>query len=307
MKKCVVVLLLVVLICASLMACGKSNSEHADLINMLEKGEYERAHYYIDDLKRKAEEKLSEDEKKESLLPILYGEWATPSSEVDDAYKVVSFNEDSTCTIGNDTLKWRVSTESNDYLSGKISEGETIKYSFDLSVNTSTKETSLTLYSVKDDNSNQYLGNYYNLSFYDAIEISADNWSDYFEIKEEGKFNENAFGEVNDFALYQEIVLKEEYQEKFSTNLSNLVMEIGYTYGNKGCEVDMTNKTYKLLDDFDAGGNESNSNIYNFYNNGDKYYASLSSSYYNKDNGYLSSYKTDIKCIRSQGTIYLLK
>lgn len=150
-----------------------------------------------------------------------------------------------------------------------------------------------------------------NLDSYEAIEITTGNWDEYFEITDEGKFSENAFGEVEGFNYYQYLSLKEEYIDKFSNSLSKLVMELDFTYGKKGCEVDLPNKKYTLLDSYEVDTYDRDSSDYTFnysnYENEEYYRTTLMSSYFNKDNGYLSDFKTAMEVIRVKGTIYLLK
>lgn len=310
-KEILIVAGIVIVLCLLLSRCGGKSGEHDALLTMLEKGEYQSAHYYIDNLQRQEIEEGKKDDKKESQLPKLYGEWTLSSNYGnEDAFEKVSFDKDGTCKIGNDTLKWRMTDEQDTYINVDVTEGEAKKYR--VSVGTGNKEISLSLSKYEgEEGMTKSVGEYRNLTFYDAIEITTENWDDYFEIVDEGKFGENAFGEVESFNYYQYLTLKEEYMDKFSSSLSELAMELDFTYGQKGCEVDLPNKKYTLLDSYEVDSYDHDSSIYTFnYSNYEDevyYRTTLMSSYFNKEESYLSSFKTDMQVIRTQGTIYLLK
>lgn len=221
---------------------------------MLDNGEYESAHYYIDNLKRQAAEEAESDEEKESLLPNLYGEWIVSSNYGnEDAFEKISF----------------------------------------------------------DDDSRKSIAEYKNLGLYEVIEITAENWDEYFEITEEGSFNKDAFGDFSSFYLSQYISLKEEYVDRVSTNLSDVVMELDFTYGKKGCQVDGANETYTLTDSYEVSEYDYDSSAYKLtYGSIDEeeyYRATIMSGSWNKENGYIDNYRTEPQVLRVQGSLYLLK
>lgn len=302
---------IILVLCGILSTCGNKGSKYDELIALLEKGEYQSAHYYIDSLQRQEIEEGKKDEQKESKLPKLYGEWTLSSNYGnEDVIQTVTFNEDGTCTIGSESLKWRMTDEQDTYINVDVTEGETKKYR--VGVSTANKEISLSLSRYEgQDGMTKNVGEYKNLAFYDAIEITTENWDEYFEIVDEGKFGENAFGEVESFNYYQYLALKEEYIDKFSSSLSELAMELDFTYGQKGCQVDLENKKYTLTDSYEVDTYDHESSIYTFhyssYENGVYYRTTLMSSYFNKEESYLGGFKTDMEVLRTQGTIYLLK
>ena len=310
-KQILIVAGVFVVLCLLLSTCGNKGGKYDELVAMLEKGEYQSAHYYIDSLQRKEQEENKKEEQKESQIAILYGEWTLNSNYGnEDAFETVSFNKDGSCKIGKDTLKWRMTDEQDTYINVDVTEGETKAYRVGLSLG--NKEITLSLSQYEgEDGMTKSVGEYRNLDFYEAIEITTENWDEYFEITDEGKFSENAFGEVEGFNYYQYLSLKEEYIDKFSNSLSKLVMELDFTYGKKGCEVDLPNKKYTLLDSYEVDTYDRDSSDYTFnysnHENEEYYRTTLMSSYFNKDNGYLSDFKTAMEVIRVKGTIYLLK
>lgn len=310
-RRIAVIVVAVIVLCILLSNCGNKGGKYDQLIAMLEKGEYQSAHYYIDSLQRKEQEENKKDDKKESQIATLYGEWTLSSNYGnEDAFETVFFDKDGSCKIGKDTLKWRMTDEQDTYINVDVTEGETKAYRVGLSLG--NKEITLSLSQYEgEDGMTKSVGEYKNLDLYEAVEITAENWDKYFEITDEGKFGENAFGEVESFTYYQYLSLKEEYIDKFSSSLSKLVMELDFTYGKKGCQVDLANKKYTLLDSYEVDTYDRDSSDYTFsyYNNEDEAYyrTTLMSSYFNKENGYLSDFRTDLEVVRVKGTIYLLK
>ena len=79
-----------------------------------------------------------------------------------------------------------------------------------------------------------------------VVEITMDNWQDYFEIKQcvEGDVNTNAFDEVESvgYYIYTVFTLKEEYAEKIDTDESQLA--IGYSGNIKSRHI--TISAYRL-------------------------------------------------------------
>lgn len=310
-KQILIVAGIFVVLCLLLCTCGNRGGKYRPLYKMLKNGEYQSAHYYIDSLQREEIEKSKEEENKESQISLLYGEWTLSSNYGnEDAFEEVSFEKGGKCKIGKETLKWRLTDEQSTYINVDVSKGETKKYR--VSVNTGNKEITLSMSEYDgDDGTTKSVGEYKNLDFYEAVEITAENWDKYFEITEEGKFSENAFGEVENFYYNQYLSLKPEYVDKLSSSLSKLAMELDFTYGKKGCQVDLANKTFTLTESYEPSSYDQDSFIYQFSysssENGAYYRTSLMSSYYNKENSYLSDFKTDMEIVRVQGTIYLLK
>ena len=310
-KQILVVAGVFVVLCLLLSTCGNKGGKYDQLIALLEKGEYQSAHYYIDSLQRKEQEENKKDDKKESQIAKLYGEWTVCSNYGnEDAFETVSFDKDGTCKIGKDSFKWRMTDEQDTYINVDVTEGEAKRYRVGLTLG--NKEISLSLSEYEGENGmTNSIGDYRNLDFYEAVEITAENWDKYFEFVDEGKFGENEFGEVTSFQYYQYLSLKEEYIDKFSNSLSKLVMELDFTYGKKGCQVDLESKKYTLTDSYEVDTYDRDSSIYSFnysnYEDVSYYRTTLMSPYFNKENSYLSDFKTDMEIIRVQGTIYLLK
>ena len=319
MTKKVLGLMLALVMCVSLTACGggKENSnhegvDHEQLLQMLENGEYENAHYYIDNLKRQDAEANKEDEEKVSALPELYGEWILQYSHVEDTVvESISVKDDNTCKIGDKEYKWRVNYEQEKSASLYVTEGESQVYSMYLNLENREQSLSLNKILEEDTGRTESVGSYRKAANYDKIEITTDNFTEYFELVEEVEFTKDSFGDVSGLSYSQYVVIKEEYLDKVS-DLSNVVVELDFTYGKKGITVDLVNQTYTLGIDYELNTYEREPIKGKFYLSLEdgfpvSYKLSNSSSYYNSSASVVTDYRTDMQVLRVEGALYLLK
>ena len=80
-----------------------------------------------------------------------------------------------------------------------------------------------------------------------TVELTLDNWQEYYELVETPNFQKNAFGEVEGFGVSVELRMKEEYQQLL-VSIENGAIEYQRQYAVVGCQVDMEAETYQLLD-----------------------------------------------------------
>ena len=139
---------------------------------------------------------------------------------------------------------------------------------------------------------------------YEPIEITLDNWQDYFEVVEVPVWEENAFREIDSFNLRYEFRLKEEYYPRLNAEASNIVMEISYSYGAKPCKVDFENFTYELGERLRTA---TATNITDeFYDDNGKFYANpFGITSYDPVTQEVRYYD-DVEMLRIQGTLYLI-
>lgn len=81
----------------------------------------------------------------------------------------------------------------------------------------------------------------YNESQYELIEITLDNWQEYFERREYHKFEENGFGEFEKVTTYYSLVSKDAIV--FDASKSNVTFEFTCNIETKPYAVDFENKT----------------------------------------------------------------
>lgn len=323
MTKKVLSAMLAVVMCVSLTACGggKENSnhegsDHEELLQMLENGEYESAHYYIDNLKRQEEEANKEENKesdgKESILSELYGEWLVQNAyDEDNVIESVSFDGDNTCKIGNKDYKWRINYEHESSVSLYVTEGE--KKIYNAYMSTEDREQSLSLSKIIEEETGraESIGAYRKAANYDKIEINVDNFLQYFELVEKVEFTKDSFGDVSGLSFSQYVMIKEEYLDKVS-DLSKVVVELDFTYGKKSIVVDLANQTYTLGTDYELNTYDREPIKGQFYLSFEdgypvSYKLSNSSSHYNSSASMVTDYRTDMQVLRVEGALYLMK
>jgi len=80
-----------------------------------------------------------------------------------------------------------------------------------------------------------------------TVELTLDNWQEYFEFVDDPNFQKDAFGEVEGFAVGISLQLKEEYQQR-SASIENGAIEYQMQYAVIGCDLNKEAETYELLD-----------------------------------------------------------
>ena len=80
----------------------------------------------------------------------------------------------------------------------------------------------------------------------ETVEVTLENWEDYFEFAEVPIFSENAFGELDQLVLEYRSQLKDEYLARISKDGTSVVAEFNFTYGPRYCSVDYGTQTYTL-------------------------------------------------------------
>lgn len=86
---------------------------------------------------------------------------------------------------------------------------------------------------------------------YKTVEITMDNWQEYFEVVPSEKWETNGFGEATSLIFRQSLRLKDGYKDKIvsgptTTNygFSQIAVEFGYNVTHYSVSVDWTNQTY---------------------------------------------------------------
>lgn len=91
----------------------------------------------------------------------------------------------------------------------------------------------------------------------EKIEITMENWQDFFEIKTADEWIQDDFGDISDLKLVTYIALKEEYLDR--VDLKNSDVTIGYSYGwdLKNCKLDLSEPSYQLTSTLSSYGTQS--------------------------------------------------
>lgn len=84
----------------------------------------------------------------------------------------------------------------------------------------------------------EYLGRY------QTVEITMDNWQEYFQLKAVYEWHENAFGEAEALVGKCGLFLKEEYMDSLNEAETNITFEIRFKEQSCEYEADFANRTY---------------------------------------------------------------
>lgn len=271
MKK-TIALLLAVMMCLSLVACNAGNSKYAKymtIINALEAKDYEGAveeiyQMYLEDegITEEGEGTADgEDESSEIVTAItpevefwrerVPGEYIGYWHDEDVELAEITLNADGTCTVNGNAYTWdfEKSWDGSVYYCYEtnanvmIYDGDTLVYQLYPSLQ-EQGYVSASLNAVDEEgNINWTDGRYYNSNDLMFIELTVDNWLDYFEEVEYAEMRRNSFDEITDIYIEKCYLLKEEYGYVI-TDLSDVAIEYTYQAARKAITVDLESETY---------------------------------------------------------------
>lgn len=206
------------------------------------------------------------------INPIYVGEWKANSIQsniggvITYGVSTITFNFDGTCMYENDSGTWKYNTKSNQI--SFVLDKNGVGASLEITV-IDGKETLLYKSSVDMHNRYYYRSEEFIPQTTDdqpiiddntptntteqklskEIKITSDNWKEYFEIKEFPLWKENAFGEIDDLALWWGIYLKEEYHNKVDlTQMGSVAFALNGKYQCAGILIDYNNQKYNYID-----------------------------------------------------------
>ena len=138
---------------------------------------------------------------------------------------------------------------------------------------------------------------------YEQIELTAENWDVYFELTETFAFSKNLFGENNRLDIIHRYKLKDGYGAIGEE--TNIIIEYSYCAEvRKNCVIDFSAGSYTLSEELDSRHEASQIVDYSYFSD-EGYGHSLGQSYnYDPDR---IRYCTDFQILRVQGTLYLKK
>lgn len=251
---------------------------------------------------------------------IICDTWQPRSADIELGDVIIS--KDGTFTIAGNTYPYQFTYVDEFSFSCYVYDGETIKYSISYTKADPAKENfedrfeKLSIMVPNGENSYSTAdggGMFYRKSSYEGIEITADNWNTYFELVTVQKENVNEFGEVQ--FLYLDIFykIKDEYNNRVNSYLSDVVFEVEVRECNYDFTFDATNKTY-TLGKRDDDREDIDTNTYSFregHYSGYKEISYLShqiqGTYIHADRDYISEHFESATVLRTIGTLYLFK
>lgn len=270
--------LFIILLClCTLTACGKNDYE--ELITMLDEGKYTEAVDYINKLAYEDAKDNGTVDSKNGHIEYLYGAWEYSGSSNDATTYDIIINNNGTCTINGTEYLWTINNENDTYLSIDILEGASKAYRFELSYN-KDNPFHQGYFSFYNESTTGYdgLGFYRNRDHYEIIELTTDNWIDYFELATEVKFHKDAFGETSSCSYTEYYKLKDEYADRLNSNYnySKIAYELMYENGRMMVNYDLDKETFELVEfvisESHPDGNTTGTMSTYSYNSNENYY-----------------------------------
>ena len=145
---------------------------------------------------------------------------------------------------------------------------------------------------------------YWNAAQVRQVQITPDNWQEYFEVKDTMKVEKNAFGEITHVTVGQRMVLKAPYRlSRWAEH--DAAIEFAFSSANATAQADLENLTLAVSEVLSTG--DRGSRIVEV--NGSRNLTSImeNSGRYSIENGQVFSYWVDFEVLRSVGSLYLLK
>ena len=242
----------------------------------------------------------------------LVGDWINDSTRI-------TVNNDGTCIIDGTTytVRFRVGSSTDSTVYFKLYNGNTEEYKLGLAKDFESNGVNADI-TLQRPNPHYGAGAYFAGTFfcrasdYEAIELTVDNWLDYFEIVDVIKFEENPFGEAEKFTYSRYYCLKDEYVDVTAQYLSNIAIEYTRNRDEISCVVDPTNRTVTLgekVRDINAVTETDKMQYYDHSETKNRIGFEIN---YNSigQNGFKNCtiyYTTDVVMNRIKGTLYILK
>lgn len=328
--KRVITLLLVAAMSLSLCACVQTDpgselyKKYETIIDNLENGHYANAIDLIENMAQQDGPTPNTNAATQPTKPTLtpeqvawqtdaVGTWIPDEYAEKDGHTGFTVNADGTCTVDGKDYTWEIgyATETNTQIT--VLDGETKVYMLSLSVNSDYGYKRASLYTYTDGNNGQSTnGTYYCNEDYTVVEITNDNWQDYFEIKEVVSVGKNAFGEIDQFRSDTSFRLKDTYGV-VNASLSSGGVEYQYVFTCQDVTVDLENMTYELEGDVRNTSEHNNTTEprYSSDANDVRYYgvsiSGFTANELDKDLTDTVWRPTDIEILRVQATLYLVK
>lgn len=255
--KRVVALILVLVLSLSLGACtqDKAYEKYQLIIDNLENGHYENAIDIIESMAAADNAVTDGTNPSNSKEPELtteqiawqtkvVGTWTPNESATKEGHTGFAIKADGTCTVDGKNYTWTIgnATETDTWID--VRDGQKMVCQLHISVNENYgyKQASMNVY-IDEHRIQSTTGTYYRNEDYTVVEISSDNWQDYFEVEEITVTKQNAFGEASEFWGYTYFRLKDTCGT-VNSSLSSGGVEFQCVSTCQDITVDLTNMTY---------------------------------------------------------------
>lgn len=257
-----IALFLVAAMSLSLCACGllpnaqsKEYEKYQTIIDNLENGNYQNAIELIENMAQQDNNNSDTDTATEDTKPALtpeqiawqtdvVGTWIPNKTASEDGHPGFTVKADGTCIVDGKSYTWEIGDASETNAKIVVLDGQTKVHDLQFSVNADYGYKRAFLYTYMDEYSTQSSeGNYYRNEDYIVVEITSDNWQDYFEVKEVISVRKNAFDEIDQFCGSTYFRLKDSYGA-VNGDLSSGGMEHKSVTTCQDITVNLTDLTY---------------------------------------------------------------
>lgn len=152
-------------------------------------------------------------ETEENKLPVI-GEIKLQSMrERDDRPATIALHENNTCEVGDKSYRWETKADSQYVLNYYVAilEGDTERYRLSFA-----SEPGIAWLTAGED---EFI--YLDLSVYEKVELTVENWDTYFEMKEDFQISKNAFDEFTSAEQTFFYYLRESFFERLYNKEGN--------------------------------------------------------------------------------------
>lgn len=323
--------LIVAALSLSLCACQSGlDPKYQAVIDQLEDGNYQNAIDLIENMatldkgennENNAGDAVVEDSNKQPELTQeqiawkakVVGNWFADDRATESGHTGFTVNEDGTCTVDGQSYTWTIGNASESNAWVEVKNGQTKVYGLQFSLSTDKSYKRATMFEYTGEhNSTSTDGVYYCTEEYNVVEVTTENWQEYFEIVELCFGVKNAFNEVSDFAGTTYFRLKESCG-KVNSAISHGGTEYAFISACQDVTVNLTDMTYVVAGEIRNTANTSSVAEWYSYTDGNN------NSFYGLTIGSFRAYDvnknltdtvwrpTDIQIPRVEGTLYLVK
>ena len=313
---CAIALLFTLSGCASKEA--KLYEKYKDIITELENNDFDGAIAEIESLENEKTENLSSVEsalskEEEFWQNEIVGNWIPDENATAEGYNGFIINSDKTCTVNGEKFTWTITFANETGAELDLYKESEKKCKLFFNQFTSRGYNRATIGVYQDEYYAQtQKGTYYAEDDYTIVNITKDNWQEYFEKKEVVTTGKNAFNEVNEFRVDMQFRLREEFSP-INYDLSKCAVEFNRTLVSQNVTVDLDNFTYSLSGKIEnTSTNDQTATLVCRSDDNDKEYFALQLGGFNiydvnKSLSHTTWVPIEHEVLRIEGTLYIVK
>lgn len=242
------------------------------------------------------------------LMQYFYGDWQRVEASPIWNIETVSIRKDGTCMVNDQEYQLTFCKDSTEdrVVFHAHRDGKTeFLFHVTKAYNNPNYDVVMGFGYYYDHDAVQFMQDiYWNPAQVQEVQITPDNWQEYFEVKDTVVVNKNAFGEITSTKILQQLILKEAYRLSVIAE-QDLVIELAQTPVTATAQVDLDNLTFSLGEVLREDNRRSS--IKEFRGRQTDFSLWLGEAWYIMGNGEVQGYFTNPEVLRSMGSLYLLK